>query len=339
MAITVSAVVTMRRRRRRRSRSLQVMSPSFQNDRGVDGGVARRQRDDPFRSNSRHDAVASRRLREIRTDGECLCCRAPSLLRAAGITELGFDRDLGCARPDSSALAIDELLLVAKTSVPQLRPGLVARGGLIEAARTSDCRVVGVTAPAGYGKSTLLAQWALAEQRRVAWASLDRFDDDPAALLMLLAAAYTRVTPGHADLVSDVSGPGVSVLGRAAPRLASALRTSTEPFVLMLDDLHEVQSPDCHDALGVVMAGVPRGSQLVAASRSEQPHLPRLRASGDVVEFGASHLALDTAGAEQIFADAEVSVTPELAAALTERTEGWPVGLYLSALIAQRRRW
>jgi LuxR family transcriptional regulator, maltose regulon positive regulatory protein len=237
--------------------------------------------------------------------------------------------------PGSIAPRIDEVLLDAKISVPQPRPGLVGRVDLIAAARASDCRVIGVTAPAGYGKTTLLAQWALAEDRRVAWVSLDRFDDDPAALLVLLASAYARVSPGNAELVAAVGGLGVSVLGRAAPRLASALRTSPEPFVLMLDDLHELQSPDCHDALGVVIAGVPRGSQLVAASRSEQPHLPRLRAAGDVLEFGTSHLALDTAGAEQVFADAAVSLTRELAAALTERTEGWPVGLYLAAVIAR----
>ena len=72
----------------------------------------------------------------------------------------------------------------------------MSRADLIETARASDCRVVGVTAPAGYGKSTLLAQWALAEDRRVAWVSLDRLDDDPAALLTLLASAYARVSPG-----------------------------------------------------------------------------------------------------------------------------------------------
>ena len=232
-------------------------------------------------------------------------------------------------------MAIEELLLDAKLSVPQPRRGAVSRGELIEQARASECRVVGVTAPAGYGKSTLLAEWARAEDRRVAWVSLDRFDDDPAALLSLLASAFARVSPGHADLVADVSGLGVSVLGRAAPRLAAAFRTSAVPFVMMLDDLHELQSPACHDALGVVIAGVPRGSQLVAASRSEQPHMPRLRASGDAMEYGAGHLALDTAGAEQIFAEADVSLTRELAATLTERTEGWPVGLYLAAMIAR----
>ena len=194
--------------------------------------------------------------------------------------------------------------------------------------------MVGLTAPAGYGKSTLLAQWAFAEDRPVAWVSLDRLDDDPAALLTLLASAYAGVSPGNSDLIADMSGLGVSVLGRAAPRLASALRTSAVPFVLMLDDLHELQSPACHDVLSVLISGVPGGSQLVAASRSEQPHLPRLRASGDALEYLASDLALDAAGAEHIFAHARVSLTPDLAAAVTERTEGWPVGLYLAAMIA-----
>jgi LuxR family maltose regulon positive regulatory protein len=209
----------------------------------------------------------------------------------------------------------------------------VSRGELIETARASECRVVGVTAPAGYGKSTLLAQWAEAEDRPVGWVSLDRLDDDPAALLSVLAAAYGRIS-GHTDLIADVRGPGVSALGRAAPRLASALRTSPVPFVLMLDDLHELRSPACHDVLSVVISGIPPGSQLVAASRFEQPHLPRLRASGDGLEFTAGDLALDAAGAEQIFSHAHVNLTPELAAAVTARTEGWPVGLYLAALIA-----
>jgi LuxR family maltose regulon positive regulatory protein len=194
--------------------------------------------------------------------------------------------------------------------------------------------VVGVTAPAGYGKSTLLAQWALAEDRRVAWVSLDRYDDDPALLLTLLASAYARVSPASAGLIADMGGIGLSVLGRAAPRLASVFRTSPVPFVLILDDLHELRSPACHDVLGVVISGIPRGSQLVAASRSEQPHLPRLRASGDALEFMAADLALDAAGAEQIFSQAHVSLTRELAVAVTERTEGWPAGLYLAAVIA-----
>jgi LuxR family transcriptional regulator, maltose regulon positive regulatory protein len=235
----------------------------------------------------------------------------------------------------SPAPEFGQFLLGAKFSVPQSRPDTVSRAELIEAARSSGLRVIAVTAPAGYGKSTLLAEWAHTEDRRVAWVSLDRFDDDPAVLLASLASAYVRVDPGRADLVADMRAGGVSALGRAAPRLAAALRSSPVPFVLMLDDLHEVVSPACHDVLGVVMSLIPRGSQLVAASRSEQPHLPRLRALGEAVEFGADDLAMDAAGARQIFSNARVRLTSELAAAVTGRTEGWPAGLYLAALIAR----
>ena len=233
-----------------------------------------------------------------------------------------------------TAGALDALLVDAKLSVPLPRPGVVPRSQVIERARASGCQVVGVSAPAGYGKTTLLAEWALAEDRPVGWVSLDRFDDDPRLLLTLLASAYARVSPSQADLIADMGGLGVSTLGRAAPRLAAAFRTSPHPFVLMLDDLHELQSPDCHDVLSVAISGIPRGSQLVAASRSEQPHLPRLRATGDALELLASDLALDTAGAERIFSHANVHLSPEQAASVTARTEGWPVGLYLAALIA-----
>ncbi|MFC5266073.1 LuxR C-terminal-related transcriptional regulator [Kribbella qitaiheensis] len=237
-----------------------------------------------------------------------------------------------------AAVQLDQSLLEAKLSIPQPRQGSVSRAEIIDATRASGCRVVGVTAPAGYGKTTLLAQWALVEDRRVGWVSLDRYDDDPAVLLTLLASAYARVSQDNAGLAADMGGLCVDVLGRAAPRLASAFRSSPEPFVLMVDDLHELHASACHDALGVAISGIPEGSQLVAASRFEQPHLPRLRASGDAVELEAGDLALDETGAEQIFAEARVGISAELAAAVTERTEGWPVGLYLAALIAGHDR-
>ncbi|WP_198681490.1 LuxR C-terminal-related transcriptional regulator [Kribbella rubisoli] len=242
----------------------------------------------------------------------------------------------GAAAP--AAVELDQSLLEAKLSIPQPRPGSVSRAPIIDATRAGGCRVVGVTAPAGYGKTTLLAQWALAEDRPVGWVSLDRYDDDPAVLLTLLASAFARVSPDNAGLAADMGGLCVDVLGRAAPRLAAAFRSSPEPFVLMVDDLHELHASACHDALGVAISGIPDGSQLVAASRFEQPHLPRLRASGEAVELDADDLALDETGAEQIFAEARIGISHELAAAVTERTEGWPVGLYLAAVIAGHDR-
>ena len=124
---------------------------------------------------------------------------------------------------------LDASLFEAKLSVPPARPGAVSRDALIARARATGSRVVGVTAPAGYGKSTLLSQWARAEDRPVGWVSLHRFDDDPVALLVLMASAYSRIWPDDGALAADMAGVGVSVLGRAAPRLASAFAASPGP--------------------------------------------------------------------------------------------------------------
>lgn len=237
-----------------------------------------------------------------------------------------------------TAAGLDGVLLDVKLSVPELPLRLVSRAPLIEAARSSGALSVGITAPAGYGKSTLLAQWAQAEDRPVGWVSLDRLDDDSSSLLVLLATAYARAVPDQQGVVADVSGLGGSPLGRAAPRLAAALSRSPAPFVLMVDNLHELRSSACHDVLSVVISGVPAGSQLVSASRVEQPHLARLRASGAVLDVLRSDLALDVTGAEQIFTAAQVPLTRDQAMVVTERTEGWAAGLYLAATIARDTR-
>ena len=130
----------------------------------------------------------------------------------------------------------------------------------------------------------------------------------------------------------------MSVLGRAAPRLAAEFRASPVPFVLMLDDLHELQSPACHDVLGMVISAIPRGLSWPPPAVTSSLTCRGCAPSGDALELGAGDLALDADGARQIFAHAHVSLTPELAAAVTERTEGWPVGLYLAALIAKQSR-
>ncbi|MET1020218.1 MAG: LuxR C-terminal-related transcriptional regulator [Microterricola sp.] len=234
-----------------------------------------------------------------------------------------------------NALELDRLLLETKLAIPVPRMGFVSRSALIGTARKSECRIVAVTAPSGYGKSSLLAQWAAVEDRAVAYVSLDRFDDDAVTLLTLLATAFVQATGADASLVSSMHGHGAAALGRAAPRLAMALRTSPVDFVIMVDDLHVIASPGCHDVLGVVLGGVPAGSQIVTASRHEHADLARLRADGAVLEFNAESLTLDVNGAMQIFAQAQVPLSADLAADITERTEGWPVGLYLAALIAR----
>ena len=136
-------------------------------------------------------------------------------------------------------------------------------------------------------------------------------------------------------LVTDMSGPGASALGRMAPRVASAFRASPEPFVLMLDDLQEIRSPACHDVLSVAISGIPTGSQLVVASRSEQPHLPRLRAAGDALELGVASSRSMRPGPSKSSRPRTSASRHDLAEIVTERTEGWPAGVYLAALIAR----
>lgn len=240
-------------------------------------------------------------------------------------------------RPEAtpSPRALDDVLLDLKLSVPQQHPGLVSRAELTDTARDSGARAVGVTAPAGYGKSTLLVEWARREQRRTGWISLDPLDDDPGTLLFLLASAYERAMPEQAGLAGALRGLGTAALARGAPYVASALSQAPVPFVLLVDDLHELRTPACHDVLAVVLAAIAPGSQVVTASRHEQPHLPLLRAAGDALEITTDDLTLDSRDAARIFSAAHVDLTPEQAGAVTERTEGWPVGLRLAAMIAR----
>ncbi|KQZ07574.1 LuxR family transcriptional regulator [Agromyces sp. Root1464] len=236
---------------------------------------------------------------------------------------------------ETPGVELDQQLLDAKLSAPEPpAQGYVSRAPQIEAARSSGRRFVGVTAPAGYGKSSLLAEWTRSERRPVAWVSLDRYDDDPAALLTLLAAAVARIQAGRARGPLPVTGHGVALLGREAPLLAAALRRAPAPFVLVLDDLQELRDPACRDVLSVVFAGIPAGSQLVVASRGEPWHIARARAEGDAFEITADELALDAVGVQAIFANTQVPLSADDALELVERTEGWPVGVVLAAAIA-----
>lgn len=230
-------------------------------------------------------------------------------------------------RPD-----FDGALLQGKVTSPRPRIGTVSRRSVIEAARDSECRIVSVTAPAGYGKSTMLAEWAATDHRVVAWASVDRLDDNPAALLTLLATSLAKVCADAARVVSEMRGVGVSMLGRSAPMLARAFDQTAKPFVLFIDDLHLAHSMECRDVLEVVLAGVPAGSQVVIGSRDALEFVARLRVDGSLFEIGEERLRIDAVQARLIFAAARVDASDEEVSAVVERCEGWPTGIFLCAL-------
>ena len=236
-------------------------------------------------------------------------------------------------------MAVAELpfdLIEVKLAASQRRPGTVPKADVIARLCRSRLPVATLIAPAGYGKTTLLAQWAEADPRPFAWVALDGGDDDALVLLRYIAAAIHRVEPIPHAVFEALSGPGGSTWTSRVPRVGSALAKLERPLVLVLDDLHAIANPSCLDALAALLGYVPSGSQVAVTSR-EVPELPlaRWRARGLVDEIGVPELRLDEREAGLLLEAAQVELDASALSELTERTEGWPAGLYLAALSLQ----
>ena len=144
-----------------------------------------------------------------------------------------------------------------------------------------------VVAPAGYGKTTLLSQWAERNGQAFAWVSVDEADNDPKMLLSYIAAALDAVQPVGDRVFDALASPASSVPGSVVPRLGTAFASMTTPVVLVLDDVHLLHDSECRAALPVLADHVPVGSQLVLAGRDEPPlRVARLRAQGRLLEIG-----------------------------------------------------
>ena len=222
----------------------------------------------------------------------------------------------------------------SKLRRPAVRPGSVRRLALIDRLRQGrSFPVMSVVAPAGYGKTTLLAQWAERDGQAFAWVSLDERDNDPKVLLTYVAEALNAVEPIGQRVFDALASPGSSVLGSVVPRLGSALASMTSPVTLVLDDVHVLHDRECRAAVPMLADHVPSGSQLVLAGR-DAPPLPvaRLRAEGKVMEIGPGDLALTVVEASSLLRAAGVTLGKDDMAELHRRTEGWPAGLYLAAL-------
>jgi LuxR family maltose regulon positive regulatory protein len=193
--------------------------------------------------------------------------------------------------------------------------------------------VVSVAAPAGYGKTTLLSQWAERNSQAFAWLSVDDRDNDPKVLLTYVAEALDQVEPVGMRVFDALASPTSSVPGSVVPRLGAAFASMTSPVVLVLDDVHLLHNSECRAALSVLADHVPAGSRLALAGRTAPPlRIARLRAEGRITEVGSADLALTREEAAALLRAVKAALGDEDVAALHERTEGWPVGLYLAAL-------
>jgi LuxR family transcriptional regulator, maltose regulon positive regulatory protein len=228
----------------------------------------------------------------------------------------------------------------AKLFRPPVRPGIVRRNNLVERLQNAEtASVVAITAPAGYGKTTLLAEWAERDRRPFAWVSVDEADGDPVVFLGHVAVALDRIEPIEPSVLESIASPTGANSARVLSRLSSALATRTRPFVLVLDDLDRLAEPSVMDAVSTIAGSVPEGSALALATRAvPDVGLPRLRADGRLVEVGVEDLALGPPQAYRLLRRAGVRATKIEAAELTDATEGWPVGLYLAALSLQEQR-
>jgi LuxR family transcriptional regulator, maltose regulon positive regulatory protein len=212
-------------------------------------------------------------------------------------------------------------------------PGTVRRSALIDRLARDSRPIVSVVAPAGYGKTTLISQWAEHGGRAIAWVSLDGKDNDPKVLLGYVARALDAVQPVGQPVFGALASPASSVPGSVLPRLANAFSSMTVPVALILDDVHLVHDTECRAALSVLADHVPAGSRLVLAGRDEPPlRIARLRAQGRVLEIGAADLALTNDEAASLLRAAAVALDSHEVTELNQRTEGWAAGLYLAVL-------
>ena len=224
-------------------------------------------------------------------------------------------------------------LFAPKLMRPLVRTGTVRRSSLIDRLARDDRPVVSVTAPAGYGKTTLLSQWAEQGGQAFAWVSVEEADNDPKVLLTYVAEALDAVEPVGQRVFDALASPVSSVPGSVVPRLSDAFAAMTAPVVLVLDDVHLLRDSESRAALSVLAGHVAGGSRLVLAGRDEPPvRVARLRAEGKILEIGPADLSFTAEEAGSLLRAAEVMLADDDLAALYQRTEGWPVGLYLAAL-------
>ncbi|SNS14505.1 LuxR family transcriptional regulator, maltose regulon positive regulatory protein [Geodermatophilus saharensis] len=234
-------------------------------------------------------------------------------------------------------------LLETKLHVPRRRRGLVARPRLLERLdRGTEAALTLVSAPAGFGKTTVLTDWltsVAAGQRPVAWLSLDQRDNDPAVFWTYLVAALRTAAPGvGAGALALLQSPRASTEAVLAT-LVNDLSASPDDVVLVLDDYHVVDAPEVQDGMSFLVEHLPAQVHLVIAGRAD-PALPlaRWRARGDLVELRAADLRF-TADEAAAYLDVATGLTLTTAdvAALEQRTEGWIAALQLAALSMQGR--
>jgi len=240
------------------------------------------------------------------------------------------------------------LILATKLYIPPPRPKIVLRPRLIERLNEGmHCKLTLISAPAGFGKTTLVSEWVAVPwhrppgqvcERPVAWLSLDEGDNDPVCFLSYLVAALQTIAANiGAGVLRTFQSPQPPPIESILTILLNEITALPDNFVLVLDDYHVLDSKPVDEALTFLLEHLPPHMHLVVATR-EDPHLPlaRLRARGQLTELRAADLRFTPAEATDFLNQVMgLNLSAEDITALETRTEGWIAGLQLATISMQ----
>ena len=243
----------------------------------------------------------------------------------------------GTAKQPANPYPVTFGFIEAKVLTPRSLGPTVPRTRLMRWIDTQHgSRLLVVTAPAGYGKTSTLVQWAMQDLRRTAWLTVDQQDNDPAAFLSYLAAALGRVLPLEPALFAAIESRAVSdraIVGR----LLGAIAAEPGPVRLAIDDVHRLRSAACRDSLAEFVTYLPENARVAIAGRDHIGlPLERWRLGGYVVDVGASDLAMDEQEASRLMSELGLELSGAEVAHLTAHTQGWPALLALALGATQR---
>ena len=221
-------------------------------------------------------------------------------------------------------------VLATKLVPPPARTGIIPRTMLMSKLAGLPPIIV-VIAPAGYGKSTAIAQWVARDERPIAWLSLDARDNDPYVLLNYIHVAVDTVAPLPDDVTAAIASAGPSIWTSAVPRLGAAL-AAIGRVNLILDDFDVVTDPDAADAILNLANHITTGTNLVLMGRTAgRLPLPRLIADGRVAVIGVPDLAFDSGETAAVMRAAKLDLPTAEIERISAQLEGWPAGVYLTA--------
>ncbi len=234
---------------------------------------------------------------------------------------------------------MSEPLILTKLYIPPPRQKVVLRPRLIDRLDESlQSKLTLISAPAGFGKTTLVSEWAAISGHPIAWLSLDEGDNDPTRFLTYLVAALQTIGPKiGAGVLAALQSPQPPPSEAILTTLLNEITTLPDHFILVLDDYHVIDSKPVDEDLTFLLEHLPPQMHLAIATREEPPMpLARLRARGQLTELRAADLRFTPAeAAEFLNRMMGLNLSPEDIAALDKRTEGWIAGLQLAAISMQ----